>query len=199
MKLVLASNNEKKLCELRQLLADTGVELLLMRQAGCTFEIEETGTTFEENARIKAEAVCAATGLAAIGDDSGLCVDALGGAPGVYSARYTGRHDDPDEARTRLLLQNLAGVSDRTAQFVCCICCVLPDGTHLETRGVCRGEILQQPRGTGGFGYDPVFRVEGDSRSMAELTAQEKNAVSHRGRALKEFKTLWENYCHAHK
>ena len=199
MKLVLASNNAKKLAELRTILSGAGVALLSAREAGFTDEIDETGTSFAENACIKAQTACRATGLPAVGDDSGLCVDALGGAPGVYSARYTGSHDDSDEARYRLLLKNLEGETARAARFVCAVCCAMPDGTLLTASGACEGEILTAPRGTGGFGYDPVFRPLGFDRSMAELSAEEKNAISHRGRALAQFQRELENYCHAHK
>ena len=158
----------------------------------------ETGTTFAENAYIKAEAVMRATGCAAIADDSGLCVDALDGAPGVYSARYTGNHSDSDEDRYRLVLKNLEGREDRTARFVSELCCVFPNGDVLRARGVCEGEILTAPRGANGFGYDPIFLPRGYDRSMAELTMEEKNAISHRGRALESFKKEWEDY-YAHK
>ena len=200
MKLVLASNNKKKMTELRELLADLPVEVLSQREAGCDFEAEETGATFEENARIKAAAALRATGLPSIADDSGLMVDALGGEPGVYSARYTGTHDATDEERYTYLLKKLGDAEDRAARFVSCVCCLMPDGKRIETRGECEGEILRAPRGEGGFGYDPVFRPEGMDRSMAELTHEEKNAVSHRGKSLKKFKEEFKEYLYdAHK
>ena len=200
MKLVLASNNKKKMTELRELLADLPVEVLSQREAGCDFEAEETGATFEENARIKAAAALRATGLPSIADDSGLMVDALGGEPGVYSARYTGTHDATDEERYTYLLKKLGDAEDRAARFVSCVCCLMPDGKRIETRGECEGEILRAPRGEGGFGYDPVFRPEGMDRSMAELTHKEKNAVSHRGKSLKKFKEEFKEYLYdAHK
>jgi len=194
MKLVLASDNAHKLTEFRELFRTMDVELLSKAESGFSDEVEETGRTFEENAFIKAEAVMRATGLAAVADDSGLCVDALGGAPGVLSARYTGDHGDSDADRYRLVLKNLAGVEDRTARFVCALCCVFPNGDVIRARGECPGRILTEPRGEGGFGYDPIFRPDGCSGSMAELTMDEKNALSHRGRALKLFKTEWEKY-----
>jgi XTP/dITP diphosphohydrolase len=194
MKLILASNNKKKIVELRELLAELPVEIVSQREAGCDFEVEETGATFEENAFLKADAVARATGLAAVADDSGLMVDALGGEPGVYSARYTGSHDASDEERYEFLLKKLGGETNRSARFVSCICCILPDGTRIETRGECEGEILRAPRGQGGFGYDPVFRPAGLQCSMAELSHQEKNAISHRGKALGKFKEKLKEY-----
>lgn len=184
MKLVLASDNKNKLREFRTLFENFGVELISKAESGFTEEVEETGETFAENARIKAEAVMRATGLAAVADDSGLCVDALGGAPGVHSARYTGNHDDSDADRYNLLLRNLGGRDDRAARFVCSLCCAFPNGDILTAEGTCEGTILSAPRGENGFGYDPVFRPDGFDRSMAELTMEEKNAISHRGKAL---------------
>jgi len=198
MKLILASDNAHKLQEFKKLFEGTDVELMTKKEAGFTEEVEETGVTFAENAFIKAEAVVRATGLAAIADDSGLCVDALGGAPGVYSARYTGSHADSDADRYNLVLKNLDGRTDRTARFVSELCCVFPNGDVLRARGTCEGTILTGPRGENGFGYDPVFLPEGYDRSMAELTMEEKNAISHRGRALELFKKEWERY-YAHK
>ena len=192
MKAVLASHNKKKMKEMRQILSRLGVELLSQAEAGVDLEPEETGTTFEENARIKARAVMEATGLPAIADDSGLVVDALGGAPGVYSARYGGEGLD-DSDRWRLLLRNMEGKTLRSCRFVSVICCAFPDGTELMSRGVCEGEVAYEPRGEGGFGYDPVFFLPGLGRTMAELTAEEKNGISHRGNALRAFQTEWEN------
>lgn len=189
-KLILASNNKKKLTELRDILSDLHIEVFSQSEAGCDFEVEENGDTFEENAYLKAIAVTEATGLPAIADDSGLVVGALDGAPGVYSARYGGSHDQSDEYRYRLLLKNMEGREDREARFVSCICCTMPDGQVLRTRGECEGNILYGPRGEYGFGYDPIFLVEGTDKSMAELTPEEKNRVSHRGRALEKFKRL---------
>jgi XTP/dITP diphosphohydrolase len=198
MELVLASNNAKKIRELRELLAPYPVAVLSQREAGLALDPEETGKTFEENAFIKANAVFSADGgRMTLADDSGLMVDALGGAPGVLSARYTGRHDDSDEDRWQLLLKNMEGIKNRQAKFVCCICCLLPDGRRIETRGECPGSILEAPRGTGGFGYDPVFLPEGKTVSMAELSAEEKNEISHRGKALREFVKRIEVYLHA--
>lgn len=187
MKLILASNNANKLKEFRSLVADLDIELLSQKEAGCDFEVEETGTTFEENAYLKASAVTEATGIAAVADDSGLCVDALGGEPGIYSARYGLGHSASDEERYRYLLQKMEGVEDRSARFVCCICCTFPDGSVIRSRGECEGEILLAPKGQNGFGYDPVFHPLCLDKSMAELNPEEKNAISHRGKALRAF------------
>ncbi len=187
MKLILASNNANKLKEFRSLVADLDIELLSQKEAGCDFEVEETGTTFEENAYLKASAVTEATGIAAVADDSGLCVDALGGEPGIYSARYGLGHAASDEERYRYLLQKMEGVKDRSARFVCCICCTFPDGSVIRSRGECEGEILLAPKGKNGFGYDPVFHPLCLDKSMAELNPEEKNAISHRGKALRAF------------
>ena len=171
MKLILASNNANKLKEFRSLVADLDIELLSQKEAGCDFEVEETGTTFEENAYLKASAVTEATGIAAVADDSGLCVDALGGEPGIYSARYGLGHAASDEERYRYLLQKMEGVEDRSARFVCCICCTFPDGSVIRSRGECEGEILLAPKGQNGFGYDPVFHPLCLDKSMAELNS----------------------------
>ena len=187
MKLILASNNANKLKEFRSLVADLDIELISQQEAGCDFEVEETGMTFEENAWLKASAVTAATGIAAVADDSGLCVDALGGEPGIYSARYGLGHAASDQERYRYLLQKMEGVEDRSARFVCCICCTFPDGSVIRSRGECEGEILFAPKGQNGFGYDPVFHPLCLDKGMAELTPEEKNAISHRGKALRAF------------
>lgn len=187
MKYVLASNNENKLREMRELLSGEGIELVSQRQAGCDFSVEETGSSFEENAYLKASAVTRATGLPAVADDSGLMVDALDGAPGLYSARYTGNHEDTDAARTAFLLEKLAGEGNRAAKFASAICCTFPNGDVLRAYGECQGSILKAPRGDGGFGYDPVFLPQGMEKSMAELSEDEKNRISHRGRAMRKF------------
>jgi XTP/dITP diphosphohydrolase len=183
MRFVLASNNARKLEELRQILSQMGHEVLSQREAGLNLTVEETGTTFEENARLKARGASAALGLPVIADDSGLMVDALDGAPGVYSARYGGESLD-DRGRNALLLKNMEGKENRSARFVCCICCRFPDGREITARGECPGQILEGPRGKDGFGYDPVFYMPKYGKTMAEMTPVEKNAVSHRGRAL---------------
>ena len=186
MKLVLASKNQKKLKEMSEILSQLGVEVVLQSQVGVDVDVEETGTTFEENSLLKAKAVMEASGLPAIADDSGLCVDALNGAPGVYSARYGGPELD-DVGRYRLLLENMRGQSPRTARFVSVITCCFPGGDVLTARGECEGTIAYAPMGEGGFGYDPVFFLPEQKKTFAQLTAEEKTAISHRGTALKDF------------
>lgn len=195
MKLVLASKNQKKLKEMNEILSALGMEVISEAEAGVDVDVEETGTTFAGNARLKAEAVCQAAGLPAIADDSGLCVDALNGAPGVYSARYGGEGLD-DVARYQLLLENMRGQLDRKCRFVSAICCAFPNGDVVEAEGECSGTLAYAPRGEGGFGYDPIFFVPAMKKTFAELTAEEKHAISHRGNALKKFqeelKLYWE-------
>lgn len=193
MKLVLASKNKKKLMELNAILSGLGVEVCSEAEAGVDVEVEETGTTFEENSLLKAKAVMEASGMPAIADDSGLCVDALGGAPGVYSARYGGEGLD-DAGRTRLLLENMKGQAPRTCRFVSVITCCFPDGEVLSARGECEGTVAFAPMGDGGFGYDPVFFVPALKKTFAQLSAEEKNAMSHRGKALELFKVKLEEY-----
>ena len=194
MRFVLASNNKKKLAELKTILADLNAEVLSQSEAGLNFEAEETGVTFEENALIKAKAAADALNETAIADDSGLVVEALGGEPGVYSARYGGDSCHSDEERTALLLKNMEGVTDRSAMFVSCIACVFPNGELITARGECKGTIIHSARGDGGFGYDPVFVPDGMQKTMAELSPEEKNAVSHRGAALRNFETKLRIY-----
>ena len=182
---VLASKNKKKLAEMQTILGEQGIQVLSQAQAGVDLDPEETGLTFEENAIIKARAVSEASGLPAIADDSGLMVDALDGAPGVFSARYGGSHELSDEYRWKLLLKNMEGMEQRTAKYVSVIAAVFPDGRILTARGECHGEIAESPRGDGGFGYDPVFRLP-DGRHMAEIDMDEKNRISHRAIALAE-------------
>lgn len=187
MKMILASNNKGKLREMRELLAGLGIEVLSQREAGFDIEVEETGTTFEENSYLKASAITAISGLPAVADDSGLMVDYLGGEPGVYSARYTGNHEDSDEDRYMYLLKKMEGVTDRRAKFVSAVCCTFPNGDIIRTRGECCGELLHAPVGEHGFGYDPIFAPYDSEGSMAQLTDEEKNAISHRGKAVREF------------
>ena len=193
MKLVLASKNKKKLVEMNDILSHLGVEVCSEAEAGVDVEVEETGTTFEENSLLKARAVMVASGLPAIADDSGLCVDALNGAPGVYSARYGGPELD-DGGRYRLLLENMRGQTPRTAQFVSVITCCFPNGDVLSARGECPGTIAFAPMGEGGFGYDPVFFLPELKKTFAQLSPEEKNAISHRGRALEAFQAKLEEY-----
>ena len=196
MKLILASNNAHKLQEFRALADELGFEIISQKEAGCDIEAEETGTTFEENAYIKAAAATAATGLPAIADDSGLAVDALNGEPGIYSARYGPGHGATDAERYRYLLQKMERIPDgqRTARFVCCICCTFPNGDVIRSRGECPGYILREPVGEGGFGYDPVFHPDCADCGFAELTQAEKNAISHRGNALRDFMPRLKEY-----
>ena len=193
MKLVLASKNAHKLVEMRDILSQLGVEVVLESEVGVDVDVEETGATFEENAFLKARAVMEASGLPAIADDSGLCVDALNGAPGVYSARYGGEGLD-DTGRCRLLLENMKGQMPRTAKFVSVITCCFPSGDVLTARGECPGTIAFAPQGEGGFGYDPVFFVPPLKKTFAQLTAEEKNAISHRGKALEVFQVKLKEY-----
>ena len=186
MKLVLASKNEKKLKEMNEILSGLGVEVCLQSDVGVDVDVEETGTTFEENSMLKAKAVMEASGLPAIADDSGLCVDALNGAPGVYSARYGGEGLD-DTARYKLLLASMPRGAARTAKFVSVITCCFPNGDVITARGECPGTIAFAPMGEGGFGYDPVFFQPKLKKTFAQLSAEEKNAVSHRGKALAAF------------
>lgn len=197
MKFLLATNNQGKLRELRAILGD-GIEVVTLKEMGIVSDPEETGTTFAENARIKAQAGLAASGLPCIADDSGLSVDALQGAPGVYSARYAGEACDT-AANNALLLKNLQGISDRRGAFHCAICVCFPDGSELTAEGRCNGVITESPRGENGFGYDPLFYVESYGKTFAELSADEKNAISHRSCALRELKQKLEEYSYAHK
>lgn len=187
MKVVLASKNPHKLVEISAILKKLDMELVLQSELGVDLEVEETGTTFEENSFLKADAVMKATGLPALADDSGICVDALGGAPGVYSARYGADPTLDDWGRLLLLLKNMEHVPDgqRQAQYVAVITLVYPDGRIVRARGEVHGELLREPHGTGGFGYDPIFYYPPAGKTFAEVTAEEKNRVSHRANALK--------------
>ena len=193
MKLVLASKNGKKLKEMNEILSALGVEVCSQADAGVDVDVEETGTTFEENSLLKAKAVMEASGLPAVADDSGLCVDALNGAPGVYSARYGGEGLD-DTGRYKLLLANMPRGAARTAKFVSVITCCFPNGDVLTARGECPGTIAFAPMGEGGFGYDPVFFLPKLKKTFAQLSPEEKNAISHRGKALEEFAEKLEEY-----
>lgn len=187
MKVVLASKNPHKLVEISAILKKLDIELVLQSELGIDLDVEETGTTFEENSFLKAEAVMKATGLPALADDSGICVDALGGAPGVYSARYGGDPTLDDWGRLLLLLKNMENVPDgqRQAKYVAVITLVYPDGHIVWARGEVHGELLREAHGTGGFGYDPIFYYPPAGKTFAEVTAEEKNRVSHRANALK--------------
>ena len=189
MRVVLASKNPHKLVEIRQITDQFGIDLVLQSELGIDIDVEENGTTFEENSFIKANAVMKATGLPALADDSGICVDALNGEPGIYSARYGFDDSLDDWGRLQLLLKNTEQVPDgqRQAQFVCVITMVMPDGRTIQARGEIHGELLRAPVGENGFGYDPIFYYPPMGRSTAEMSAEDKNQVSHRANALKIF------------
>ena len=188
MKIVLASRNVNKIAELQALLSEyiEGIEIISLDSVGITDDIEENGETYRDNALIKAR-VAASSGYIGVGDDSGLSVRALGGAPGVYSARYSGEHGDY-ASNNKLLLKNLEGESDRFAEFVCTLACVFPDGREpIVVEGRTQGVILESERGEGGFGYDPLFYYEPYKKTFAELSSAEKNSISHRGKAIELF------------
>lgn len=187
MKMVLASKNLHKLVEIQKIVERFDIQLVLESELGVDIDVEETGTTFEENSLLKAKAVMEATGLPALADDSGIAVDALNGAPGVYSARYGFDDSLDDWGRLQLLLKNTENVPDgqRQAQFVCVITLMTPEGQMIQARGEVHGELLRAPAGTGGFGYDPIFYYPPLGKTLAEVAPEEKNQVSHRARALK--------------
>ena len=193
MRFVLATHNPGKLREMGEILKDFGIEVVSPRDLGITVDVEETGTTFAENALLKAKAICKEANLPAIADDSGLCVDALNGAPGVYSARYGGEGLD-DKGRYMLLLSSLRGAPTRAAHFACAVACAFPNGDTLTAEGRCDGSIAYAPLGEGGFGYEPFFLLPGTGKTFGQLTQEEKSAVSHRGRALKDFAGKLEAY-----
>ena len=189
MKVVLASKNPHKLVEISKITEQFNMELVLQSELGIDIDVEETGTTFEENSLLKAKAVMEATGLPALADDSGIAVDALNGEPGIYSARYGFDESLDDWGRLLLLLKNTEHVPDgqRQAQFVCVITMVTPEGQVIQARGEIHGELLRAPVGENGFGYDPIFYYPPFGKTTAEISPEEKNEVSHRGRALKVF------------
>ena len=186
-----AKNNAHKIREIKTILSGRFEEILSLREAGIDHETVEDGVTFAENALIKARAASKTLGCIALADDSGLCVDALGGAPGVYSARYCGRHGDDTENR-RCLLSAMQGVEDRTAYFAAATVIVYPDGKEIVATGETYGRILHAEDGEGGFGYDPLFFSDDLQKSFGVATAEEKNAVSHRARALEKLLIAWE-------
>jgi XTP/dITP diphosphohydrolase len=197
-KIIFATGNAGKMKEIRMILADMGLEILSMKEAGISLAIEENGISYEENALIKARAVAAceeAKGAVVLADDSGLEVDYLQGEPGIYSARYLGE-DTPYSEKNANLIERLQGVPDaqRSARFVCAIAAVLPDGTELTTRAAIEGRIDYEEKGEHGFGYDPIFYVPAFGRTTAQLTEQEKNQVSHRGKALRLMKEELKNH-----
>ena len=189
MKVVLASKNKHKLQEISKITEQFDIDLILQSECGVDIDVEETGTTFEENSYIKAKAVSDATGLPALADDSGIAVDALNGEPGIYSARYGFDESLDDRGRMMLLLKNTEYVPDdqRQAKFVCVITLVMPDGQTIQARGEVHGLLTREPRGENGFGYDPIFYYPPAGCTTAELPEEEKNKISHRGRALTVF------------
>ncbi len=190
-RIIVATGNAGKMREFGMILGSLGAELLSMKDAGVTAEIIEDGTTFAENAEIKARAVWRQTGQIVLADDSGLVIDYLGGEPGIYSARYLGENTSYD-VKNRVILDRLAGTAEeeRTARFVCAIAAVLPDGRTLHTEGTVEGMIAHEPAGDGGFGYDPIFYLPEYGMTSAQLPAEEKNRISHRGKALRAMERL---------
>ncbi len=201
MKVVLASKNRHKLVEISKITEKFGIELVLQSELGVDLDVEETGTTFEENSFLKAEAVMKATGLPALADDSGIAVDALCGEPGIYSARYGFDDSLDDWGRLLLLLKNTEHVPDgqRQAQFVCVITMVTPDGKVIQARGEIHGELLREPRGENGFGYDPIFYYPPYGKTTAEMSPEEKNQVSHRANALRKYYEMMKEAGYADK
>jgi len=185
-KFVLATANIGKINEMRSILNELDISVITRDELGITIDIEETGTTFLENATLKAKAICIASGLPAIADDSGLIVESLDGRPGLYSSSYGGDTLSGKE-RCEFLLSEIKKMEHRAAKFVCTIICIFPSGDILSATGECHGKISWQIQGSGGFGYDPVFIPEGMNETIAELSQEEKNAISHRGVALREF------------
>ena len=187
MKLVIASNNKHKIREIKEILGSEFEQILSAREAGIEHETVEDGNSFMENAEKKAREMAEISGLPSLADDSGICAHALGGEPGIYSARYSGEHGGhgDDEANNDLLLKNLEDKADRGAHYTCAMVIAYPDGSVISAEGYLYGEIIKERRGNGGFGYDPLFVPEGESRTVAEMTDEEKNKISHRGRALR--------------
>ncbi len=183
MKLVLATNNRHKIREIREILGSRFEEILSLSEAGITHDTVEDGHTFAENAEKKAREIAQLSGMPALADDSGLSVDALGGAPGIFSARFAGVHGD-DEKNNDLLLEKLRGETNRAAHYTCAVCLYRPDGGKTEAEGYLSGTIAAERHGTGGFGYDPIFYPAGETRTLAEMSEDEKNAISHRKKAL---------------
>lgn len=190
MKVIIASNNKNKIREFKKIFENTSFELQSMSEAGLDIDIEENGTTFEENAIIKATTIAKMLNTYAIADDSGLMVDALNGEPGVRSARYAGdQHNDDDN--NKKLMENMKGKTERSARYVCAICFSNPKGEYVTTKDSCEGIIVDEPKGYNGFGYDPYFYIEKFQRTMAEITLEEKNTISHRAKALEKMKAKY--------
>lgn len=183
MKLIIASNNKHKIYEIKKILGEKFSEILSMSEAGIIHETVEDGATFMENAAKKAREIAEISGMAALADDSGICAHALGGAPGVYSARFSGGHGN-DTDNNNLLIEKLRDKNDKTAHYTAAVCLVYPDGREVSAEGYMYGEIIDTPRGNRGFGYDPIFVPKGEVRTVAEMTDEEKNSISHRANAL---------------
>ena len=194
MKYVLATANPGKIKEMKEILSALDISVTTRADIGIDFDIEETGTTFFENAKKKADAICLVSGMPSIADDSGLVVEALDGNPGVYSSTFGGE-ELTSEQRCSYLLDKMEKMEQRRAKFVCTIVCVFPDGSLITAGGDCNGVIATEQQGTGGFGYDPVFIPDGFDKSMAQLSVDEKNAISHRGMALNKFSELLKSFC----
>lgn len=194
-RILFATGNEGKLREIREILSDLGIEVISMKDAGIHADIREDGKTFAENALIKARTVCQLSGEPTMSDDSGLVVDAMGGEPGIYSARWLGE-DTSYHIKNAEILRRLEGLPEeqRSARFVCACACVFPDGTELTAEGVFEGRIGYEEKGVNGFGYDPIFFVPSEGRYSAELSPEEKNGMSHRGQALRKMKGLLASY-----
>lgn len=184
MDVIIASNNKHKIIEIKQILGNCFDRIYSLAERGIEIDVDETGSTFRDNAYLKAEAVCKLSGLPALADDSGLSVDALDGAPGVFSARYSGLHAT-DEENNKLLLKRLEGFEERTAKFASVVALVFPDGRKIDAEGETKGKILTVSDGEGGFGYDPLFFSDELLKSFGRASSEEKNAVSHRSKALK--------------
>lgn len=184
MKLIIASNNAHKIREIKEILGEKFEQILSLRESGIEHETVEDGSTFLENARKKAKEIAEISGVCALADDSGICVDALGGAPGIFSARFAGEHGN-DEVNNALLLKRLEAEQNRAAHYTCAMVLAYPDGKTVEAEGYFYGSITRCPRGDRGFGYDPLFVPTGSERTVAEYTDEEKNAISHRAEALR--------------
>lgn len=192
MKFIIATNNQKKLIELERILSPLGINAISAKQEGISLDdVEENGSTFKENSYIKASAACLKSGLPAIADDSGICVDALNGEPGIYSARFGGE-EATDTDKNNIILNRMKGESDRKAHYTCAITCAFPNGDMIQVEEYCFGEIALKPDGDGGFGYDPIFLYNGVS--FGNYTAEDKDKVSHRGKALRAFKEELKKY-----
>ncbi len=187
MDIIIASNNQNKIREFKKIFENSKINLYSLKEKGIDIDIVEDGGTFEENAYIKASTIASLTGLLAIADDSGLMCEALDGAPGIYSARYAGDFHD-DLKNNELLIKNIKDKENRKAKYVCAICLCKPNGEHIITKGECYGTIIDNAKGNNGFGYDPYFFIEEYGRTMAEITLDEKNLISHRAKALNSLK-----------